>query len=290
MKAISSFLYGFSAAWKSLRMIMLIYLSYLVIALLLAIPFYGLFRSLAGNSQLPDSLMNGFDATAIRELLNNGGKLFGFYLKGFLPWILAFLLFQVYLNGGIFSWVSNPRGKFSISLFHVHGRKYFWRYLKLIIYFLVIHLIIGLILYIPYGLTTGSQVGLTDQQVMRPLFFLMGGHLILLVYIFLLADLVKSRLFEQDTRKVLKTIFKCLKMSLKRLFSFYFLGLLLLALPLALFAGFYLVRSSIIDNATGIILFVFVIQQVIIFLRIFLRVWRLATTYVYHLKISPGSN
>ncbi|TSA34144.1 MAG: hypothetical protein D4R64_12640, partial [Porphyromonadaceae bacterium] len=143
MKAISSFIYGFSATIKSFRMIVLIYLCYLVITLLLAIPFYGLFRSIAGNSQLPDSLMNGFDATAIRELLNNGGKAFGFYLKAFMPWIFIFLLFQVYLNGGIFSRVSNPRGKFTISLFHQHGRKYFWRYLKLVFYFLIIHLIIG---------------------------------------------------------------------------------------------------------------------------------------------------
>ncbi|MFA5814410.1 MAG: hypothetical protein WC865_02170 [Bacteroidales bacterium] len=289
MKAISSFLYGFSAAIKSLRMLLLIYLSYLVIAILLAIPFYGLIRSAAGNSQLPDSLMNGFDATAIRELLDNGGKAFGFYLKAFMPWIFAFLLFQVYLSGGIFSWVSNPRGKFTISFFHQHGRKYFWRYLKLAVYFLIIHLIIGLILYLPYLLTTGSREGLTDQQIVCPFLFIMGGHLILLVFVFLLADLVKSRLFEQDSRKVFKTIFKCLKMAFRRFFSFYFLGLLLLVFPLVLFAGFYLIRSSILVNTAGTILFIFVIQQVMIFLRIFLRVWRLAATYSYYLKISAGS-
>jgi len=130
---------------------------------------------------------------------------------------------------------------------------------------------------------------MTDEQVVRPLIFIMGGHLILLVFLFLLADLVKSRLFEQDSVKVLKTIFKCLKMACRRFFSFYFLGLLLLVFPLALFAGFYLIRSSIVVNTTTVILFIFVIQQVMIFLRIFLRVWRLAAMYSYYLKISAGS-
>ena len=286
MNAISSFLYGFTAAWKSLRMIVLIYLSYLAIALLLAIPFYGLFRSIAGHSQLPDSLMKGFDATAIRELLANGGKAFGFYLKAFMPWIFAFLLFQVYLSGGILSWVSNPRGKFAISLFLQHSRKYFWRFLKLAFYFMVIHVIIGLILYIPYVLLIGSKVGLTDEQIVRPLFFILAGHLILLIFLFLLADLAKSRLFEQDSRKVLKSIFKCLKLAFRHFFSFWFLGLLLLAVPLALFTGFYLVRSSVVVSTTGMILLLFVIQQAMILFRLILRVWRLAATYHYYLKIS----
>ncbi len=284
MKSVTSYLYGFSAAMKSLRMILLIYLAYLVIALLLAVPFYGLFRSVAGNSQLPDSLMKGFDATAIRELLASGGKSFGFYLQAFLPWILAFLLLQVYLNGGIFSWVSNPRGRFNISLFHLHGRKYFWRFLKLMIYFLIIHLIIILILYIPYILWSSPDKALTDEQIMQPLFFIVGAHLVLLVFLFLLADVVKSSLFEQDSPRVLKTIFRCLKSAFKRFFSFYFLGLLLLILPLILFAGFYLLRSSLSGESTGAILVIFLFQQLMVFIRVFLRVWRLGAAYSYHLS------
>jgi hypothetical protein len=288
MKVIPSYLYGFSAALKSFRMIALIYLSYLGITLLLAFPFYFLFRSAAGNSQLPDSLMQGFDATAFRELLANGGKGFAFYLKGFLPWVFLFLLIQVYLNGGVLSWISNPRGKFSISSFHRHGRKYFWRFLKLTFYFLIIHLIIFLILYIPYGLVTGSQEALTDQQQIRPLVFLICGHAVLLVFILLLSDLVKSRLFEQDSRKVLKTLFSCLKMALRHFFSFYFLGLLLLVVPLLLIAGFYLFRSSFAVSTAGLILLMFLIQQLVVLLRVFLRVWRLAGVYRYYLKINAG--
>lgn len=270
-------------------MVVLIYLGYLLIALLLAIPFYGLFRSIAANSQLPDSLMNGFDATAIRELLAGGGKALTFYLKAFMPWILAFLFFQVYLTGGIFSWVSNPGGKFRISLFNQHARAYFWRYLKLVVYFLIIHLVISLILYLPYALITGSQSGLTDQQIVRPLIFILCGHLVILVFLFLLADLVKSRLFEQDSRLVVKTIFRCLKTAFRNFFTFYFLGFLLLVIPLALSAAYFLVRSSILVNTTGWIVIVFVLQQMVIFLRVFLRIWRLAAAYRLYLRISAAT-
>lgn len=286
MKAFSSFLYGASTAAKSLRMILVVYLCYLGITLLLAIPFYGLFRSAAGNSLLPDSLLRGFDATALRELLASGGKAFAFYLKAFMPWIFLFFLLQVYLSGGIFSWVSNPRGRFTLQLFNNHGRRFFWRFLKLSLYFLVIQLITGLVLYLPYILFTAGATGLTDAEVMRPLIVIMAGHLVILVFIFLLSDLVKSRIFQQDSPKVLKTISKCLKLAFKRFFSFYFLGLLLLLAPVFLLAGFYLFRSSIGVGTSGMIFLVFVIQQVVIFIRVFLRVWRLAAVYNYQLKIT----
>jgi len=285
MKAIPSFLYGFKASVKSVRMILLIYLSYLVIALLLAIPFFGLFRSAAGNSQLPGSLMNGFDATAIRELLASGGKMFAFYLKAFVPWIFIFLLFQIYLNGGILSWVSNPRGKFSINRFHTNGRKFFWRFLKLTVYFIIIHLIICLIIYLPYSLITGSGSGLTDRQVMNPLFIYAGVHAVVLVFVFMWSDMAKSGLYREDSSKVLKTIFRSLKIAFRRFFSFYFLGLLLLIIPTLAFIGFYLIRSGLVVNTTGMILIVFVLQQVLVLIRVIFRTWRLAAVYRYQLKV-----
>jgi hypothetical protein len=266
-------------------MILLIYLSYLVIALLLAIPFFGLFRSATGNSQLPGSLMNGFDATAIRELLASGGKMFAFYLKAFFPWILIFLLFQIYLNGGILSWVSNPRGKFSINRFHANGRKYFWRFLKLAVYFIIVHLIIGLIIYLPYFLTTGSDSNLTDRQIMNPLFIYIGVHALVLVFIFMWSDLAKSGLYCEDSPKVLKTIFRGLKIAFRRFFSFYLLGLLLLIIPTLAFIGFYLIRSGFVVNTTGLILIVFILQQVLVLIRVLFRTWRLAAVYRYQLKV-----
>jgi hypothetical protein len=177
-----------------------------------------------------------------------------------------------------------------MAAFHQHSRKYFWRFLKLAVYFLVIHVIISLILYLPYVLITGSQTGLTDKQIMNPLIFVFCIHLVILIFVFLLSDLTKSRIFEQDTPKVLKTIFKCLRLAFRRFFSVYFLGLMLLIIPVALFALFFVIRSSILVNATGIILIVFVIQQVMIFIRVFLRIWRLSAAYSCYLKISgnPG--
>jgi hypothetical protein len=289
MKAIASYTNGFNAALRSIRMILLIYAGYLVIALLLAIPFFGMFRAASGNSELPGSLLQGFDATAIRELLVNGGGLFRFYLNAVLPWMVAFLLFQVFLGGGIFYWVSNPRGKFSISEFNRHSIRYFWRFLKLTVYMLVVHVVISLVLYVPYVLVTGARTGLTDEQVVRPLLFLAGFHLLLLIFLFLLADVAKSRIFLLDTPKVLKTLFRCFKIAVKHFLSFFLLGFLLVLAPAAVYILFYLFRSPAIAGSFGSILLIFVMQQVMIAIQVTLKVWRQASAYRYHLDITTTS-
>jgi len=284
MKSIEAYSSGFKTATRSVPMIIVIYLTYLGIGLLLAIPFFSIFRSAAGNSLLPEALLGGFDATVIRELLASGGKGFAFYIKGLAPWIVAFFFLQVYLTGGIYYWIGNPRGKFRLAEFNRYCRKLFWRFLKLAAGFLVIHVIIAMILYLPYILITGSGSELTDKQLVNPLLLIGGVHLLILVFIFMLSDCVKSELFAQDTTKVLKMTGRCLKLTFRNFFSVYFLGVLLVIVPLLVIAGYYLVRSSVSAGSGGMILLVFLVQQLFILIRVFLRVWRLTSVYRFYIR------
>lgn len=286
MKAISSYIHGLKTAVKSYRQALLVYLLYLLAALLLAIPFYGLFRSAAGNSMLTDGLMQGFDATILRELLASHGDSFRFYLEALWPLIAAFALLQVYLTGGYLGWVSQPRGNWSLAAFNRVAIRFFWRYLKLMFYFLIINLIICLILYLPYVLIIGSNSDLTDKQIVTPLLWVIAIHLVLLLFITLWSDLTKSWLYERDSRKVFRGIFRVFRMAVRRFFSFWWLGILLLFAPALLLIGYYLIRQAVAVDTTGLIILVFLLQQLFILLRIFLRIWRLSAVYRFYLSIN----
>ncbi len=288
MKAISAYIYGAKTAWRSLRLTLFIYLSYLGIALLITIPFYSLFRSAIGNSELANDLMKGFDATIIREILASKGQMFRVYIQGLFPWLIGFALLQIYLTGGIFSKIASPGGRSSISGFHNSSIRFFWRFLKLTVYFLIIHLILGLILYLPYLIITGIQTNLTDKQVVVPLLILLSCHLVILNFIFTWSDLVKSAIYEQDSQKVFKGIFRRLKLALRNFFRLYLLGILLALIPAAAAAAFYLLRSGVTVDTTGLIILFFLIQQLFILLRVFFRIWRLSAVYRFYLSaINP---
>jgi hypothetical protein len=120
---------------------------------------------------------------------------------------------------------------------------------------------------------------------MLPLMIVIGIHLFVLVFLFLVADLAKSRLFAEDSAKVLKTLFKSIGIAFRHFFSSYFLGFLLLVVPVLLFGGSFLLRSAVSVGTAAAILLLFIVQQAIIFCRVFLRVWRLSSVYDFHLKI-----
>lgn len=110
-------------------------------------------------------------------------------------------------------------------------------------------------------------------------------RMILLVFVFLLGDLVKSHIFRQDSRKILRSLFSGIKLALKRFFSFYFLGILLLIVPSVLFTGFYLLRRSADVSTISMVLMIFIVQQVFILCRVFIRVWRLGSAYSLYLRL-----
>ncbi|HBB92266.1 MAG TPA: hypothetical protein DC042_11260 [Bacteroidales bacterium] len=288
MKTISAYIHGAKTAWRSLRLTLFIYLSYLGIALLIAIPFFGLFRSATGNSELADGLMKGFDATIIREILVSKGQMFRVFIQGLFPWLIGFALLQVYLTGGIYSKIASPGGRSNVSGFHKSSIRFFWRFLKLTVYFLIIHILLGLILYLPYLIITGVHTNLTDKQVVVPFLILLTSHLVILNFIFTWSDLVKSAIYEQDSRKVFKGIFRCLKMALRNFFRLYLLGILLALAPAAAAAAYYLLRSGVTVDTTGHIMLFLLIQQMFIMLRVFFRIWRLSAVYRFYLSaINP---
>ena len=285
MKSISAYISGFKTAFGSFRLILFLFLVTLAAALLLALPFYGLFARMAGNSLLPQLLMKGPDATVIRELLAGGGKLFGFYLQAFWPWMVTFLLLQVFLNGGIYSWISNPRGKFTLSRFFAHGRKYFWRFLKLVVYFIVIQMVIALVIWLPYIIATAAREGLTDDRIVKPLIAVAAIHAAVLVFLLMASDLAKSAIYETDTNKVLKSVWISIKTGFARFRSCYPLGIFMAVTVLAAVGAYYIVRVSADVSTTGMIFLFFLIQQVFILFRALIRVWRLSAFYHHYLRI-----
>jgi hypothetical protein len=284
MKTITAYTSGFKAAISSVRMVILIYLSILAIALLLAIPFYPLFNQAAGHSMLPRLLMQGFDATVIRELLAGGGKLFLFYFQAFWPWVIALFLFQIFLNGGIYSRISNPRGKFSLTGFVANARRYFWRFLKLAVYMLIVHLFITLVLWVPWMLIMAGRTGLTDAQVLQPVIVTGAIHLAIIIFLMTVSDLARSIVYEQDTGRVFRTVRRAFGKGFRQIVSFYPLALLLVMVPVLSATGYYFIRISARVDTFGMIFLLFIFQQAFILLRVFFRVWRLSAVYGYYLK------
>lgn len=273
MKAIKSYKYSFILASRTYRMNSVIYLIYLTIALLLTIPFYRLFLGATENSILPTALVKGFDATAFVEIIRHSGKLFAVYVKGFWPWILAFWILGTWFYGGIIARVANPSGAFRMGFFLKNCRKNFWRFFKLALYMLILQLVLAVLVYLLPLILIGRE-NLTDSYIVRTLTLAVVVHLLVMMLLSWIADMTRIVLYQNKEKKVLRNLWKSTRFVFKNLASFLLMYFLWMILPVVLILGFYLIRLNWIAETTGMILLVFLVQQIFIWLRFAIRIQR----------------
>jgi hypothetical protein len=280
MRIIKSYKSGWEASLNSKALISYVYLIQLILALLLAIPFYKLFQSMAGYSLLPESLVSSFDATAMGELLRSGGKSLLFYIKGFTPWIILFVLLGVFFQGGIISWISNYRGRFSVSRFFGNCWTWFWPFFKTFIYSLLIQILIGVLVYLPVIMLVNRE-NLTDFYIGRTVIIGAAIHLVLLVWVTMVAEFTRLMLYRNSSGKVIKTLWKAIKFSIRRIFSLYGIYIIWMIIPAVLIVMYYFLRVNWgVDTALMVIL-LFIVQQVFVWLRIGLRIQKTGMFYGY---------
>lgn len=280
MKIIQSYKGGWAVSLNSKRMASLIYLVNLILALLLVIPFYGLFNSVAGASLLPENLIQNFDATAFGDFLRDGGKAFAFYLKGLIPWLILFLVLGVFYQGGIISWVSNHKEKFSTRAFVSQGVKYLWPFAKTCFYTLIIQALFALVVYLPVALILGQE-NLTDQYIGRTLLVAIPIHFVLLIFGTMIAEYTRFFIFSSGTTKVLKSLWKAVKFCFRKFFRLFGIYILWVLVPLALLIAFYFIRINWSVNTGLMVFLLFIVQQLFIWLRVMLRIQKTGMYFSY---------
>ena len=123
----TAYIKGLFKSASYLRMLVLIWALNLLMALLLAIPFYALSKSTAGNSLLPNELLSGFNFTAAVEWLRKSGNIPATFLILTLCIAIAYYLMWIFISGGIIQ--SLNKSRFTKKRFWNGSAKNFFRFL-----------------------------------------------------------------------------------------------------------------------------------------------------------------
>lgn len=283
MKAIKSYTHSFSIAWNSKKLTSLIYLLYLFLAILLTLPFYRLFSSISEYSLLPADLMKEFNATAFGDMIRDSGKVFQVYIKGFWPWLLVFWFLGTYLYGGIISWISNPKGRFNFRSFMDKCNKFFWKFLRIALYILIVQAVFAVLIYIiPVILV--SREGITDEYMVRTMSIAIFIHLFFIISISLIADLTRYGVYRHGKNKLIKDIWRSVKYFIRNIASIWLMYLMWVLIPIALIILFVIIRKGFGMDTVGSIIMIFIMQQLFVWLRYYLRVQKQAMLFKFYIK------
>ena len=289
MKILTSYFNGFVLAYRTKKLVTTIFFITLFLALILAIPFGSILEKKTGNSMAFISLLKDFNFSVYKDFMNQfSGSIFPFISIAI--WMgIFYILFTIFFEGGMLEILLRNKRKYSLTTFWGASARYFSRFLRLAIYSVIIQVVIALIVYIPV-INILDSVSSTAESEKTLFYILLTGviiHLVLFIFILTVTDYAKIMMIENKKYKPLKTLFKSFGFVIKHFLSTYFLYLSLLIVPVLLFIIYFLLEAQFGMSSGLEIFFVFLIQQLFIWCRIFIKIWILGSELFLYSKSAP---
>ncbi|GAB3932244.1 hypothetical protein GCM10028804_46260 [Larkinella terrae] len=258
------------------------------LGLLVLLPAYATLRGEAGSSLEYLKLLNHFDYTVYTDFRHTSGPAIdsllavGRWLGGF------YLVVSVFFSGGILLEVSPSgpiRQPFQLSRFFPACVHFFGRFFRLFLCVLSAILVIAFI-----GLFIGALAGYSLSEISNEesVIYLLLGCLLVFGFLVLLllcaGDYAKVLLFRRDEKRAFLAFTQAMRFVFAHFRLIFGLYLLLLSIGAVCFAIYFLIESLIVTSGWAGIAVLFVFQQLLIFSRVFLKVWTLTTALTVFIR------
>jgi len=239
MKILSTYTTGLFKSASSLRMLILIWVLNLIMALLIAIPFYAISRSTAGSSMMPDELKSEFNFTTAMEWLRESGNITGTFLILAVCVAVVYYLMWIFISGGIIQ--SLDKSRFTKKRFWNGSAKNFFRFLGVSIIILFVQLIFAVIVIagVSAALKGLNETAVSEDESIH--WIISGGALFILFWLYwsAVSDYAKFYLLKNNSINIFGAFFRTFIFSLKSFFNVYFLRLLLFLTPIPVWYIFW---------------------------------------------------
>jgi len=292
MKLIKAYLKGLKNGAFNLKITFIIYAINLLIALLLALPFFKLLGDSAGKTMAIATLFKNFNYSVIYELISGykGGfsLIFNevFWFAGF------YLFFSVFFAGGVFTYLYKEDKIITLGDFFQACGLYFWRFLRLALVMILVQVVIALIIYIPMGMIGEAIKAKAISEVTMVWFYgcVVTLHLIIFWWFLMVADYAKIIMMIDGGTNVYQSLLKSFRFVFKHIIQSYLLFLMLMVTPVGLFILYVLFYKVFGMTTLVTMLLIFLIEQAFIIARVFSKIWILGSQlYYYSYYQIPGT-
>ena len=294
MNFIIAYFKGIWQVLKSGKMIAVHYLTLLILALLSALPLMNLMEAKFGRSLAIEKLMPDFDYTVFQDFKNMPGVGDAFSAIGntSVYLLLLFFILSVFLTGGVLEVYKNAPAKFTLRSFFSGCTYYFWRLLRMTVYFMVVHaLVAGLFVFIYRQLVDGgfavleNEIGYLDVLKKVGIAYLLVGSLF-----FMVQDYAKIHMVHRDEGFVFNAFWGAFPLAFRSFFNT-FLLYVLNALTFVGVVALYLFLSRFVmeDTLSGIGL-ALLLGQAFIIARIAVRLLNLSSATLIYKGIMKKRN
>ena len=280
MKAINSIINGWKLNLKTFPNILIMYFSGLFLSGWISLSFL---TSKTPDNVLFETLSKQLNATALIEMLRNYEGIFNSTFSQIAWVILSAWLLSVFFTGGIIS--SFYFGKFTHADFWKNSFKFFFRNLRISLYSIVLYIVVlaVYVFFIKLRIEHFNAISSVETNYYRLIYSLIV-LIPLLIFIKVVTEYAKFTLYLTEQKIILKTLWRSVKYVLKNPLKVFTIYVSILGLSFLLFVIYLSINKINYSAAVGITL-IFIIKQVIIFIRIKLNLWNTASLfslYTFH--------
>jgi len=267
MTIFTAYLEGLRTTFRNGKMWFLLYALNFLFAIILAYPLSSLLNNKLSKVPLVDKLFDGFDYTIVNDIVKKYGDAVSVFGGISLYATLLYLLLSIFLVGGILNVFIHHNTSTNLNNFWSGAGKYFFRMLRLTVYFLIIQGVTAFIFSKIYGwFTEGGFENFDSEKFLWDLAYIIGPiYLFVATVLFMVHDYAKIHIVHSDKTWITQPILNAFKMVFKNFGR----TLLLYLLNLLTFLFFFCIYWKINGPLGGSsILMAFLIGQLFIVFRI----------------------
>jgi len=273
MNFIKAYTLGLKTIFSKGKLWLLLYALNFLFAIFLAYPLSGFLGTRLGHTLAADTLFERFDYAISNDFINEYGAAFGVILNQSVVGIGLYLLLSVFLVGGILNSLKVKEKTYSLATFWSGGGQYFWRMLRLTIYFLLMQIVVLVAFFMLFSTLTagGLERFHNEGDIIKRGLIILPLYLLVATIFFMIHDYAKIHVVATDKNLLFQPIRQAFGWVFKN-FSQTFLLYLLNLLTFGLLFFIYLK----LDGGTAIFA-VFLIGQFFVLARIGTKLLNLAS-------------
>jgi len=274
MKIISSLRTGFTRVCRARNAVLFSWFLFFLLAVLLVFPLHAALNNAFGSSMITERLAEGLDIEVFADLGGAGLSLFSVFTNGYLFTFLVAFLINAFVSAGLFGVMRKDSSGYSAMGFFRAAGGNFLPFL-VITFVLTIAFLFFVLLFVIVPISAG---GISDGAYTGAIRIASASVLLLLVPVFLLvADYSRAGKAGRDDISVFAAIGFGLNLTLKIFRRSYVLMVLLLLVQTLLLLCAFLIIPLWKPLTGGGVLLVFLVTQMFVLLRLFLKSWRYAS-------------
>jgi hypothetical protein len=272
--AIQSGLFRVFKAWKG---ILIFWFISLVMVSFLIFPLRASLNAVFGNSMVIEKLVNGINVDVLGDMGPNLYSIVSSLFSGILILSLVALLINAFITGGLFDSLRKGSERFNAENFFRTSAKNFWSFIIItaILYVIIIFLIL-IVIVVPL-LMAGKSESASEGIFLRTLAVSCSVFLAAILIVFLVADYARAWQASFNQTACFKAIGFGFSQTFRNFFSSIILMIIMFLFQALLAGGVIKLIAGYTPSTAGQVFLLFIISQLFIVFKIFLKALRYAS-------------